>query len=114
MARAADNPHNELVDGWLLGSCIYVGLPVLFYVAARFFFKVMERIVLSVEYGEHRYARGLRIANKQGRLSDGTQLRTAPELIVFIGSFVLAAVVVAAYWKYVSHLHARRISARTS
>lgn len=101
-ARAARSSVST-ARGCLGGLLFMPGAPAAAFIGARLGSRLMQRAVLSILYGEYRYAMGLRIVNKQGLLSDGTHLREFPLFLVGAGgyagalAFLLLAFLLAAW-----------------
>lgn len=55
----------------------------------------MERIVLTILYGDGRYAAGLRIVNRSLLLSDGTTLPSKYHIVLGLPAFLMTVAVVA-------------------
>jgi len=71
---------------------------VVFLVACRLGYWVMQRVVISLAFGADRYAAGLRVVGKQDlHLSDGTPLGYGWKWVYMLGLFACVLLVAAPY-----------------
>jgi hypothetical protein len=87
-----DGSGARSVLGCLLAPVAYIVAP-----AAAYFltYHAMERVVLTILYGEARYAAGLRIVNHFFLLSDGTTLPGKGRVFLILVPFLMVVAVVA-------------------
>jgi hypothetical protein len=90
----------------VLGLLLYIpGTIIATILAERWAFHQFEKIVLSTVFGEHRYATGLRIVNKQMLLSDGTSLSGFLQFLIIGPSFATAFIAMAACFLLAAMVH---------
>jgi hypothetical protein len=96
------SPADAELAGCLVGIAgaifAFGSLIILFFVTINLASKLMQRIVVSIAYGEDRYAAGVRIVGKSHlHLSDGTPLGAGWKWMYVLGIFVCAVLVIAPY-----------------
>ena len=100
-AQARKSAENEAENRRFMGACgsalFSLGSVIfVFFAASIAGRRIMERVVISLAYGTHRYAEGLRIL-KHERVSDGSSLSNSVAFLFSAGQFLILCAVLFPY-----------------
>ena len=91
MSSKPTNPIEEYLRGWPV-----LGIAIATFLTSQYVFSVFHHNMIVSLYGSEDWHNGLRVVDNKGSLSDGSSLSGLPLTLLYLGPFVVTAVLV--FW----------------